>query len=180
MAVYKTFIKKAVHNALTQFTLRDTYLLENDVSERAMTHKIAEYLQIEFGSFYSVDCEYNRNHVTPGSKQIYVLKDELADIVKGKSALEIINDVTYRELSVYPDIIVHKRGRDLNLLVIEVKKSNSRSFDRDWDFKKLEAYTDTSVNNLHYEYGLFINLDMTSFTSHDLIWFKDGRRVGNF
>ena len=36
--------KMESYNTMAQFALRDTYLLEEDVCERAITHKIAEYL----------------------------------------------------------------------------------------------------------------------------------------
>jgi len=38
----------------------DGYLLENNVSERAITHKLAEHYQKLFPE-WNVDCEYNRN-----------------------------------------------------------------------------------------------------------------------
>jgi len=38
----------------------DNYLLINDVSERAITHKLAEYYQNLFPK-WNVDCEYNKN-----------------------------------------------------------------------------------------------------------------------
>ncbi|MBB6732368.1 hypothetical protein [Cohnella zeiphila] len=181
MAVYKSFIKRAVINSLSQFILRDIYLLKEDVSERAITHKLAEYLQYEFGSFYSVDCEYNRNFLLQGrSKKIHVLDEEISEIVNNKSPIEIIRDLAYRELSVYPDIIVHKRGESVNLLVVEVKKSNNQIGNR-LDSLKLKAYTDPSeANNLNYQYGLYINLDMNLFKNHVLTWYKDGEIDINF
>ncbi|MEK4347227.1 hypothetical protein [Paenibacillus sp. FSL P4-0184] len=178
MAVYMSFVKRAVGNALNRLINYDLYLLENDVNERSITHKIGEYLQQEFGSFYSVDCEYNRNFLNiHRSKKIYILDRKLEELAEGKTALEIITDKAYRELSVYPDIIVHKRGKSKNLLVIEVKKSSSR-INNDFDFLKLDAYTDPSeANNLHYEYGLFIKLNVMPFSMPELIWFKDGQRI---
>lgn len=74
--------------------LRDIYLLKEDVTERAIVHKFAEYLQYEFGSFYSEDCEYNRNFIIQGrSKVIHVLEEEISEIVKNKSSIKIINDL---------------------------------------------------------------------------------------
>ncbi|MDQ0088845.1 hypothetical protein J2T12_002255 [Paenibacillus anaericanus] len=152
-----------------------------DVSERAITHKLAEYLQYEFGSFYSVDCEFNRNFLLQGrSKKIHVLDDEIRELVNNKSPLEIINDLAYRELSVYPDIIVHKRGESVNLLVVEIKKSNNQLGSK-FDSLKLKAYTDPSeANNLNYQYGLYINFDMNQFINHELTWYKEGRISSKF
>ncbi len=43
-------------------------------------------------------------------------------------------------VTVFPDIIVHRRGRDgPNLLVVEAKKATSRR-SSDFDFVKLRAY----------------------------------------
>ncbi len=178
MAVYKIFISRAVENALNQFMLRDIYLLKENVNERAITHKIGEYLQNEFGSFYSVDCEFNRNYINHGSsKKINIIECELKKLVEDKSSVELINDIAYREISVYPDIIVHKRGKNKNLLIIEVKKSNNH-VGSNLDILKLKAYTDPSEsNNLYYEYGLFIDLDMITYTNHKLIWFKAGKKI---
>jgi hypothetical protein len=179
LAVYDTFIKRAVFSSINTLNLKDIYLLENNLSERAITHKLAEYLQNEFGSFYSVDCEYNRNHIAPGLVKRIHITDSIEKMYKDKSIIDLISDDSFREVSVYPDIIVHKRGREKNLLAIEVKKSNSR-VDREYDFKKLEAYTDQSeYNNLHYEYGLFIEINMNDYRNHKEVWFKNGRRHEN-
>jgi hypothetical protein len=43
-------------NKLMEF---DDFLLEKDVNERSITHKLAEYMQQEFKD-WDVDCEYNR------------------------------------------------------------------------------------------------------------------------
>jgi hypothetical protein len=52
---------------------------------------------------------------------------------------------------VYPDIIVHRRGTDDNLLVIEMKKSTN-SIPRHCDLEKLKEYR----NQLGYNYALFV------------------------
>jgi hypothetical protein len=54
---------------------------------------------------------------------------------------------------VYPDIIVHKRGRTSNLLVIEVKKGSS-PVGRQCDLEKLDAYR----RQLKYEFAVAITL----------------------
>lgn len=175
MAVYDTFIKKAVNSSINTFIMKDIYLLENNLGERTITHKLAEYLQYEFGSFYSVDCEYNRNHLDPGLVKKIHITESIERMYKDKSITELINDDSFREVSVYPDIIIHKRGNKKNLLAVEVKKSNSR-VDKAYDFRKLEAYTDQSeLNNLHYEYGLYIEFNMNDYQNHKQVWFKNGR-----
>jgi hypothetical protein len=57
-------------------------------------------------------------------------------------------------LIVVPDIIVHHRGTPENLLVIEVKKSNTRE-DDEQDIQKLRAYRDS---DLRYQYALFLKV----------------------
>src|SRR5438552_3902549 len=101
-------VKHSVHNALTNLLQNDSLLLEHNASERSITHKLAEYLQKEFAG-WNVDCEYNRNRGE--IKRVPVPRDRVrGDDLESKT--------------VFPDIIIHKRGTDRNLLVIEVKKSN--------------------------------------------------------
>lgn len=46
-----------VNNAIEKLYFKDNFLLKNDVSERAIAHKFATYLQEEFPHL-NVDCEY--------------------------------------------------------------------------------------------------------------------------
>jgi hypothetical protein len=95
------------------FLLRlDAYLFETDVNERSISHKFATYLQNEFKG-WDVDCEYNRDRHDPkilNLPNIYSL-EVWPDDVQAKT--------------VYPDIIVHRRGMEENLLVIEIKKTSN-------------------------------------------------------
>lgn len=43
---------------MKSFYEKERYLLENNANERSLTHKLAEYLNLEFQDF-DVDCEYN-------------------------------------------------------------------------------------------------------------------------
>ena len=111
------------------FLARDRYLLAQDVNERTISHRFALYLQRLFPKRH-VDCEYNRYFGRPGSPKTL----RVPDTNVGWS------DTNAR--TVYPDIIVHTRGTDDNLLVIEMKKAGlSVTFDED----KLRAY--------QHEYG---------------------------
>ncbi|MGA7192635.1 MAG: hypothetical protein WBW94_03315, partial [Anaerolineales bacterium] len=140
-------IRQIVNECLRELLAKDFLLLRYDVSERSITHKLAEYLQIRFPKL-NVDCEYNRN-VEEGefaSKQLYILKDIRDGVIKtdiqGSKAEEDLLAV-----STYPDIIVHRRTKNNeNLLVIEVKKKNSK-VRYDFDHQKLRAFTDKSENN---------------------------------
>ncbi len=136
---------------------QDEWLLTNDLNERSITHKLAEYIQQLYPD-YNVDCEYNgnikRGH---GRKVIAILKDQLinAGFLKER---EIDNNDEVLERFVYPDIIVHKRGTNTdNYLIIEVKKSTNK-IPSTFDDLKLKAYTGNQYgNDLKYEYGFFIN-----------------------
>lgn len=71
--------------------------------------------------------------------------------------------------TVYPDIIVHRRGLDDNLLVIEMKKTaNLQSQSRDFDLDKLRAF---QRERYHYQYALYLQLRTGSRIGVDeMIW----------
>jgi len=134
----------------------DAFLLENNLNERSITHKLAEYLQQQFHE-YHVDCEYNRIK-NENMDQQYITKILNLPIENLKS------DDTEAK-TVYPDIIVHKRGtNDDNLLAIEVKKSTNRST-REFDFRKLLAFK----TQLKYIFALFIEFDNKGIKEYKLI-----------
>jgi hypothetical protein len=131
-------IEHSIQVALGKLFDRDADLLRNDVNERTITHKLAEYLEPEFPG-WNVDCEYNRNH--DQTKKPWSLRDKVAPIDNTDG------------ISVFPDIIVHKRLTDENLLVIEVKKSSSCE-SSDFDKQKLLAFKE----ELHYQHALFLQV----------------------
>lgn len=131
-------IKHSVDNAIQQLYTHDFCLLQYDVNERTITHKLAQYLEIEFPG-WDVDCEYNRNHDI--TKTLSTLPDSCNQCVSSK------------ERSVFPDIIVHKRQTGENLLVIEVKKSTN-SEASEYDETKLHGF----VREHKYKYALFLIL----------------------
>ena len=108
-------------------------LLEIDANERTMTHKLAEYLQQEFQE-WDVDCEYNRK--MKGLKKLPRPPNNF-------SGLDFWHDTDAK--TIFPDIIVHKRMSDENLLVIEAKKSSS-VIKEDWDQAKLRAFKEQPYN----------------------------------
>lgn len=164
----KELLEVKILTAVNKLLQQDKYLLENDLNERSITHKLAEYLQQEFPEL-NVDCEYNGNpnSINKRGKNLNLreLKDELKDIYP-KAVI-----------SVYPDIIVHERGTNYNnLLLIEVKKSTSRVGNH-FDLTKLSIYTTKSeLNKLGYEYGIFLkfNTKTTNTSLFEQIWFKNG------
>jgi hypothetical protein len=129
-------VRRKLESAIRKLCQRDKYLLERDVNERSITHRLAMYLQAEFPKM-DVDCEYNRRDFDIKRLEFYPT-DSRTDDTDART--------------VYPDIIVHERGaQGSNLLVIEAKKStNSSGFDRE----KLKAFK--SDPRLHYEHAVFL------------------------
>ncbi len=118
-----------------------------------MAHKLAEYLQEQFPD-WNVDCEYNRKGMKP-------------------KLLEGIEECDeHRKTNrVFPDIIVHRRNTDDNLLVVELKKSD---LNPQCDIKKLELFTHTE-GEYRYSLGLFIEFEDSQ---SKLIWLKNGKQTG--
>jgi len=150
-----------VCKALAWFFQEDTDLLDHDVNERSITHKIAEHLQKEYERLgYKVDCEYNRE----------------GHNVKRLNSLGIKSPCCSADdtdaVTVYPDIIVHKRGKRDNLLVIEVKKTNHCGTNK-FDIKKLKAFT--SDKQFRYKLGLFLVVDVSEKGRITMLWFTDGK-----
>jgi len=52
-------INEKLLNSLGYLLRFDHYLLENDINERSISHKLAEYLSFEFPN-YNIDCEFNK------------------------------------------------------------------------------------------------------------------------
>lgn len=180
-------ISEKVENAICKLFKRDRYLLQNNLNERTIAHKFAMYLQEEFID-YDVDCEYNKNvDEKNGAKNIYILEEELDEL---RSSIKYVASKRHEEtkklkqefavISIYPDILVHKRGNnERNLLIIEIKKSTNLT-DREFDFKKLQCYTEKSEHNkLHYKYGLFIEFitGQKEPGISDMIWYSNGCRI---
>ncbi|MDE0573738.1 hypothetical protein ON058_09980 [Demequina sp. B12] len=120
-------VREGFRNAYLTVLQQDRDLLLWDSSERSLTHRLAVYLEREFPG-YHVDCEYNRD--------------------RGGSARKVLSDAqgTGR---VFPDIVVHRRGGDDNVLVVEAKKWGR---DGDNDIARLEGFR----RDLGYLYGAFV------------------------
>ena len=71
---------------------------------------------------------------------------------------------------VYPDIIIHKRNTDDNLLVVELKKTG---LNPQCDIKKLELFTH-GEGEYRYSLGLFIEFQDSQ---PKLRWFKNGKQM---
>ncbi|TAN57451.1 hypothetical protein EPN15_04320 [Patescibacteria group bacterium] len=147
-------IKNSFLIALDQVFNNDAFLLESDANERSIAHKLAEYLQQQFNGWH-IDCEYNRHGLS--SKEIPGI--ESCDVEKSSNL-------------VLPDIIIHHRNTDDNLIVIEIKKN--KMVDK-CDNAKLSAFTKQD-GGYKYQFGLFIGFD--GLSEPQIVWYKNGGRVG--
>lgn len=170
-------IERRIKIAIEMLRVNDNYLLKNDINERSITHKLSMYLDQTFGNMYDVDCEFNRdvNNIT-GSKKIIYYERELEDGWNSFSQSSM-NEQDRVEKSVYPDIIIHKRGKNVaNLMAVEVKKSTSR-VNEEYDFLKLKCYTRLDdYNSLNYKYGVFIKFftKQKNYKEPQIIYFEKG------
>lgn len=134
----KLEVQQKVQKAIERLLVRDCYLLEMDLNERSISHKLASYLQDEFGEGWHVDCEYNRDH------------DIKKKLIIGLEPVAPDDDTA---TTVFPDIIVHHRGSADNLLVIEMKKTrNLQRRARDFDLEKLRAFRQGRYRYCHTLY----------------------------
>jgi hypothetical protein len=110
--------------ALKEFYGHETYILEKDLGERTLTHRLAVHVERQFPG-WEVDCEYNR------------LGERMLRLPKGT----IVSTDDTLGKSVFPDIVVHQRDIPNNLLAIEVRKASNHQ-PPEHDQHKLEALTD--------------------------------------
>ena len=149
-------IKQLLVETLQQVLDNDRYLLEHDINEPAISHRLAVYLETQFDDF-NVDCEYNGN-VDADSRRKYIrILGETAERLGKLDENANNQDLVYR--CVFPDIIVHKRGQngsENNLLIVEVKKSSNPDTG-EWDAEKLSRFTSSEYeNHFNYQHGAFV------------------------
>lgn len=121
-------VPRAVMNALDLLFAQDMKLLQKDVAERTIASQLARHLH-PFLSGLDIDVEYN------------AMGDDPKRVTWKANAPTLV----------YPDIIVHHRGTNTNVLVIEIKKDSSGK-GKDDDIRKLRAYR----RELGYRYALFL------------------------
>ena len=147
-------VRLRVETALRQLSVLDRHLLANDANERALRHRLAVQLEKHFDN-WDVDCEYDIFEADP--KRLAELERALTIAVMGKP---LARDTF--GLTVYPDIIVHHRKTDENLLALEIRKSTSPVPD-EVDRAKLAAWKSEPVG---FRYAALVRLD-TGNTSGD-------------
>ncbi len=157
-------VRDVVDYALDDLCERDRHLLDPtvDINERSITHRLGMHLQRYFGDRWDVDCEYNRNLNSNNASEN--VKRLPPDIPRQKVDWRDTNGIT-----IYPDIIVHRRGVNThNLLVVEVKKQNGQP--SEWDLEKLRRLQATRADveriesqvdpyDMWYRYTLFIRFE---------------------
>jgi hypothetical protein len=132
--------------ALGEFYARETFLLEKDLGERTLTHRLAVHLEKHF-SGWAVDCDYNR------------LGERILRLPHGT----IVSTDDSIGKSVYPDIVVHQREIPNNLLAIEVRKAANHQ-PPEHDRHKLRALTDPHLW-FAYWIGVYLVLGKNSVVS---------------
>ncbi|WP_185208009.1 hypothetical protein [Chryseobacterium sp. C3] len=139
--------KRNVQKAISCLLENDLHLLQQNLSERSIAHKLAYYLTDLFEN-YHVDCEYNGDLTCDGLRKILQIPQEVMEELAVRSIRQ--ND-TY---NIFPDIIVHeRRTNERNHLIIEMKKKNTNHKEKEYDFIKLKEFTK------QYRYNLGIYLE---------------------
>jgi hypothetical protein len=111
-------------SALQEFYAREAYILERDLGERALTHRLAVLVEVNFAG-WEVDCDYDR------------LGERTLRLPHGT----VSSTDDHLAKSIYPDIVVHQRDIPNNLLAIEVRKTTNHQ-PIEHDQQKLHALTD--------------------------------------
>jgi len=112
-----------VNQAIDRLVREDPELLDLGVTERALAHQLARYLNELVLPPLSVDCEYNRHFDAPKRLNL-----------PHRKALDREAHAT----NVFPDLIIHERNSDdRNYVVLELKKPGENL---DYDELKLRAF----------------------------------------
>lgn len=134
----QTELNKLV-TALSEFYAHETFLLDKDAGERALTHRLAVHMEHQFAG-WQVDCDYDR------------LGERTLRLPHGT----ISSTDDHLGKSIYPDIVVHQREIPNNLLSVEVRKfANHQPLEHDQH--KLQALTDPHLW-FAYWIGVFVIL----------------------
>ncbi|MBR0799501.1 hypothetical protein JQ615_29435 [Bradyrhizobium jicamae] len=155
--------------ALQEFYAQEKFLLERDLGERTLTHRLAVYVERQF-SGWQVDCNYDR------------LGERTLRLPHGS----IVSTDDHLGKSIYPDIVVHQRDIPNNLLAVELRKDNNHQ-PVEHDQHKLRALTDPHVW-FAYAIGVLVTLGTSGVGVSEVyaggmieraasIWFAERLRV---
>ena len=145
-------VRCAIVSALCQLSLNENHLILANAHERSVSHHLAKYLESFFPE-YDVDVEYNR--VGLDSKTISdKCKRSISEEADNKDCTEQSESEDHKQY-VYPDIIVHRRGTNDNIIAIELKVNSNDQTKIETDKCKLKLYK----AELNYQHVVFININ---------------------
>jgi len=144
--------------------------LLKDLDPRELLLKMANYLEEVFpNQNIRRDDIYSREEISDLVRQLH--NPEKLKYIEGLDIYVFLLDIDGEEelQTIYPDIIIHRRGTHENHIVIEAKKTKNRSRKaRLYDLAKLAILVSSS--NYNYRKGIFIDLpvgnDYTNFSSY--------------
>ncbi|MDE2377356.1 hypothetical protein [Bradyrhizobium sp.] len=113
--------------ALRDFYAQEAFLFDEDLGERAITHRFAVHLERRFPG-WTVDCDYDR------------LGERTLRLPHGT----IVSTDDHLGKSIYPDVVVHRREIPDNLLSVEIRKATNHT-PIAHEQQKLRALTDPHV-----------------------------------
>lgn len=141
----KENIEEIINRSLDKLYVNERAILtkEYNISERTISSKLGNYLDNLIGKQYDVDVEYNRMRTK-------YEHDDLGNLMgKTLNWEESGEGISF----VYPDIIIHKRDTNINLVEIEVKMF-WKNRKKDFDLLKINEY----MRQLGYVFGVYIEL----------------------
>jgi hypothetical protein len=144
----QTELNKVI-TGLREFYAHEAFLLEKDLGERTLTHRLAVYIEKQFPG-WQVDCNYDR------------LGERTLRLPHGS----IVSTDDHLGKSIYPDIVVHQREIPNNLLAIEVRKDGNHQ-PLEHDQHKLQALTDPHVW-FAYWIGVLVTLARRNVVSSEV------------
>jgi len=140
--MYIDEIELNLEEVLGRFVTEEISLLQVNASEQSISNRLARIIESSIDG-WDVDCEYNR---------------EMYEIKKLKYALTEGTEIESK--AVVPDIIIHHRLTNENLLAIEIKKVNNHE-NRFKDHSKLKAFRE----QLGYKYTWFVDFNTSKGTA---------------
>lgn len=159
--------------AKNKFLKKEKEVIEIDVNERTLSARLMFHLESilvenelykEKYKNYSVDCEYNR------------VNENKIKTLKRYETFEI-DDNSDKVRKIFPDIIFHRRKKEDNLIVIEMKKSTSNNKNcKEKDRARLKVMTNLNdPNKFNYDLGVYFEVDTTGKNNHIIEFFVDGK-----
>ncbi len=163
-------LAELIRQAVAAFMDERPSLLELNVHEQSISHRIAVHLErLLDDEELNVDCEYNKNLGEPKRIEIDGLDARLRQIC-GCHICRNMADEIERERRFRPDIIAHLRNsNEHNTVAIEIKRGVFCPFDE----AKLRAMTGPG-GQYRYELGAFVYFQGNN---PEIIFYHQGNRV---